>query len=199
MSILRERIRELADGSRTAVEIAAAVGIGDQWVRKICRQEGLIFRTPDRKPSEKRARHLSILREMAPTGVGSKVIGQAMGLHWRTVQNMANREGIKIARPQVYAKPKAEPVAPVKVQTVEEWLRVNRPRKFEPGTLDQILADTLASAGKRLAHTAGQGASWTPYTLDGKRMSRAQVVAAANKIRERQGKPLLSEPRRKAA
>jgi hypothetical protein len=97
--------------------------------------------------------------------------------------------------PKRPAKPVPAP-AP-RPQSVEEWIAIHGvPKRFEPGTLDQILMDTFASVGKELTYSAGAGTSWTPYKLGRKAMNKGQAIAEANNIREAQGKPLLAIPRR---
>lgn len=198
-SATRKRVRELADGSRTVREIATIIGVDESRVRKIGTSEGMLFRTPSRRDHAAHEKQTAKLRELAAQGMGSREMAEVMGLGRKTVQNYCQRAGIQIqhVRPRQRDKPAPGPAQAQKVQSIEEWLSLHgKSRRFEPGTLDQIMADTYARAGKSLARCGGgTGASAKPYRLNGQQITMAQAIAGANKIRERERRPLLTAPR----
>lgn len=197
-------IISLADGKRTAEEIAALVGVTAKHIDKVAKRHGLSLAKPYGSRGRGNFSKLCVetFSRLAKAGKFYDEIAAEMGIAVDTARKMGRRTGIAVSRrpsgPPKGVK-KAAPPRPPGPQSVEEWIARNgKPPKYEPGTLDQLLFDTFASVGKTLTYSAGKGTSWTPYKVGSKNMNLGQVIAAANKIREAQGKPLLSEPRRKA-
>lgn len=197
------KLRELVKARRTYAEIAEALGMStDAVIGKVFRC-GLKVRKATQAVAAGehtlmtvagRARALAELRRHVAAGLITPEIADAMGIDGRKIREFARKNKVTLTSRRAEPKP-----VPPKPQTIDEWLAIHgEPRKFEAGTLDQLLADTFASVGKTLGYSAGKGTSWTPYRIGSRNMNRAQVIAAANKIRAAQGKPLFSAPKRKA-
>jgi hypothetical protein len=200
MTTSRDLVAKHANGALNATQIAELTGLTAKNVRKIAKRYNLLIACAElgRQPLIAE----SVVRDLAAKGMTTREMAEALARPVLTVRNTARKYKIKVRRPPPpnnLPKRPAKPVPPpaLRPQSVEEWIAIHgAPKRFEPGTLDQILMDTFASVGKELTHSAGAGTSWTPYKLGRKAMNKGQAIAEANKIREAQGKPLLAIPRR---
>jgi len=153
-----------------------------------------------------REKALAVVKECAAKDMTVKECAALLVLNDKAVREFVRKHGIKLRQPppanlKALHAARARRAKPsfAQVETVEEWLALYGARRFEPGTLDQILGDTFDSVGRKFGRAGGRGTSWTPYTLDGKRVTRQHVIAVANKIRAKAGRVLLTEPRREEA
>lgn len=86
------------------------------------------------------------------------------------------------------------PVAADEAEAIARHLAKGPAPKYEAGTMLALLERTFAAAGKTFAYQAGPKSARAPYVVNGRPLTPAKAIAAANEIRAREGLELLAVP-----